>query len=76
MCMHRLHAIDEGVSLSYVVECINHSAVLTLFTHAVQCLSQCKSPAAEYNMLKDLTTWCASIKPRLEITILSGDYKL
>ena len=51
--------------ISYV-ECINHSAVLTLFTHIVQCLSQCESAAAELNMLKDITAWTTSIKPRLE----------
>ena len=50
--------------LDSYIECINHNAVLTLFIHTVQYLSQCQSAAAEFIMLKDLTAWTASIKPR------------
>ncbi|CAB3976712.1 Hypothetical predicted protein [Paramuricea clavata] len=55
--------VPELSQREFVQECINHNAVLTLFTHTVQYLSQCQSAAAELIMLKDLTAWTASIKP-------------
>ncbi|XP_028402357.1 ectopic P granules protein 5 homolog [Dendronephthya gigantea] len=55
--------VPELSQRDFVQECINHSAVLTLFTHTVQCLSRSQSAAEEFIMLKELNAWTASIKP-------------
>ncbi|XP_046857276.1 ectopic P granules protein 5 homolog isoform X2 [Xenia sp. Carnegie-2017] len=47
----------------FVQECINNLTVLTLYTYTVQSLSLCQSSVEEFEMLKDLVKWTASIKP-------------